>query len=283
MSIKQFGINPDNRRIINDAKRRTGFTPEQVDYRDLNEGLFSIVQEHILGTSVQLSANDCTIKYDPSDNSFRDKNAAAVVFSEGDRITIIGLDMTENVDITTDKIIVRQDPTTEIDTSTFTLTFSGDNVDVRIFATNSANVLVTGSEPFAVINSVVKGLSISGDDNTITEVNSIKDQGGVFFSGLKCKVLEIGNWNMDTTIEVLIPHGLDYDDIISVTAFIKSDNDHYGNMINGTNITGQDFGGIAPGETNIVLQRANGGAFDNNGFDSTPYNRGYITIWYDAS
>ena len=126
-------------------------------------------------------------------------------------------------------------------------------------------------------------LTVVSEGVTIPKITgistSVDDSGVITNGGLKFKVIEIGTWNMDSTTDVSIAHGLDYDDIISVTAFIKSDTDHFGNMLNGTNITGQDFGGIAPGETNIVLQRANSGAFDNTGFDGSQ-NRGYITIQY---
>jgi len=124
--------------------------------------------------------------------------------------------------------------------------------------------------------------SLSGDSNTITEVASIKDQGGIAASGLKCKVIAIGDWDMNATANISIPHGLIDTSIRGIICTIRDD----------LNIAYYDFaqvrasdngtGGVNTAIGNVLLNRTPSGAFDSANFSSTSYNRGWVTIWYEA-
>ena len=98
--------------------------------------------------------------------------------------------------------------------------------------------------------------------------------------GVHIKVIDIGDWNMDTTSSVSVAHGLTASKIRNISAMIRPDDlaglyslttDY--NMIDASGTIGQ-FG------DNIVLKRASSSFFDGTGFDSTSFNRGWITIWY---
>jgi len=98
---------------------------------------------------------------------------------------------------------------------------------------------------------------------------------------MKCKVIPIGDWNMDSTTQITVAHGLTLSKIRNVHANIRNDgNDLYMTI----NLT---FNGAVQGSadtydgTSVILNRLSGGAFDSDTFDSTSYNRGYITIWYE--
>lgn len=101
---------------------------------------------------------------------------------------------------------------------------------------------------------------------------------------LKTKVIEIGDWNMDSTSAKAVTHGLTKSSIRSVNVIIRSD---AGSMFslsyaNSTIDTVQQGGIQEIGTTQVNLVRFNGGWFDATAFDSTSYNRGWITIMYEA-
>lgn len=99
-------------------------------------------------------------------------------------------------------------------------------------------------------------------------------------NAIKIKIINIGDWNMDTTANVSIAHGIaDYKKIRGINIVIRADDDiSYNNFPSWG-------GGAADGAgnsftTNFVLYRATGGAYDGNAYDSTSFNRGWICIHY---
>lgn len=120
---------------------------------------------------------------------------------------------------------------------------------------------------------------VSPDSLTSVVADEITDQEGG--NNIKCKVIEIGDWNMDDLSGVFLSHDVtDFKTILAYKAIIRNDVDNQyfplGFVFSGT-IAGF-FSGIS-GST-IQLNRTTGGAFDNVSFDSTSYNRGWVTIWY---
>lgn len=103
-------------------------------------------------------------------------------------------------------------------------------------------------------------------------------------SRMVTKVIEIGDWNMDATTQVSVAHGLDYKKIRQIQAVIRNDIDTEYQMIDiGTSIvdvTRQGFIGLY--SVGVILGRLAGGKFDDVAYDSTNYNRGWITIWYEG-
>lgn len=100
-------------------------------------------------------------------------------------------------------------------------------------------------------------------------------------NGLKSKIIDIGDWNMDSTTTITVAHGLTVGDIRQVSAMIRDDN--------GTTLrefsaawtaaqTGSSY--VYIDSTNVWLNRAVGSAFDNTSYDATSYNRGWIIVYY---
>ena len=96
------------------------------------------------------------------------------------------------------------------------------------------------------------------------------------------KINNIGDWNMDTLGRVTLPHGLaDQNKVDFVTVIIREDL----GIIRLT-LDSIDFGISAKvggavrqiDGTNILLDRFVGEVFDNTGFDSTSFNRGFIVF-----
>src|SRR4030043_1754532 len=95
------------------------------------------------------------------------------------------------------------------------------------------------------------------------------------------EIIEIGDWNMDTTASVSIPNGLTASKIRSVYAFVIIDTSNLFYPLNMSVAgSGSLLGWFAWSATEIVLERLAGGFFDSNLFDATSFNRGFITIEY---
>jgi hypothetical protein len=104
-------------------------------------------------------------------------------------------------------------------------------------------------------------------------------------------VVEIGDWNMDSTFDVSVNHGLaDHKKIRSINVIIRDDADTNYYNLNAALSSGSAPSGVSGqvgivSSTTIQLTRtssANDGWFDSTAFDSTSYNRGWITIGYVA-
>lgn len=111
-------------------------------------------------------------------------------------------------------------------------------------------------------------------------VKSVKDQGGG--TDLKCKVIDIGDWDMVATSLVTVVHGLTDANIRNVQVFVRNDS---GLTLEVNNLIKDSVGTSADGSYYITggavwLRRVTGGAFDSIFYDETSYNRGWITIWY---
>ena len=96
------------------------------------------------------------------------------------------------------------------------------------------------------------------------------------------KIIEIGDWDMDATALLGVAHGLvDYKKIRSISVIIRDDSDIVYYPLNYIDDLVPLSGGISIiGTTNITLNRITGAKFDSVTFNSTSYNRGWITINY---
>ena len=103
---------------------------------------------------------------------------------------------------------------------------------------------------------------------------------------LKTKVVDIGDWNMASSTTVNVTHGLTVTSIKSVSAMIRADGDATRAPLNTFN-DNTDPAMVGGGVNNInatviSLYRRTGGFFDGSSYNSTSYNRGWVTIVYEA-
>jgi hypothetical protein len=114
--------------------------------------------------------------------------------------------------------------------------------------------------------------------------NSVLPASGT--GNLKVKVVQIGDWNMDTSGSVSVAHGIsDSSKIRDLRVMIRHDSSStlypLTYTIDNTNTTPQGgLGNIST--THITLNRLDGGVFDGSSFNSTGFNRGFITIIYEG-
>lgn len=143
--------------------------------------------------------------------------------------------------------------------------------------------------------------SLSEDYQTIPTIQSTLIPGQIVKVGstglvsqdlgdtLITKVIDIGDWNMDSISTAHISHGIsDYTKIRNICVLIRNDaNDKYLNILSSIGSVEGSYkpngyiNGVGVLSTSQVsLARELGGYFDSTDFDSTSYNRGWVTIQY---
>jgi len=94
------------------------------------------------------------------------------------------------------------------------------------------------------------------------------------------KTIKIGDWDMDSTASITKAHGLTASKIRKVDAVIINDDSTIYMPIDSYYNYNAPNGCISYQATNIVLSRIASGAFDSTDYNSTSFNRGWITIEY---
>ncbi len=121
-----------------------------------------------------------------------------------------------------------------------------------------------------------------------------KDSGGTLYQSkqllkkqgeLYTKVIEIGDWNMDGTGFVDVVHNLTLTKIRMVSVLIINDAETISyNLINSVSGTVDLYRGgwFDIDAANVTLNRSTNGFFDDTDFNATSFNRGWVTITYEA-
>jgi hypothetical protein len=144
------------------------------------------------------------------------------------------------------------------------------------FGSNSAEV------DSLIINTVGSGtpttnLGVDSSGNVVSG-SSISTGEPVF------ETINIGDWNMDATTSITVAHSLsatEWKTIRSLGAIIRNDADTTYYIFSGPGGSNPQDGTIVSfNSTNVNLGRNTGGIYNSTSFDSTSYNRGWVTFWY---
>lgn len=98
------------------------------------------------------------------------------------------------------------------------------------------------------------------------------------------KVIEIGDWDMDASGNPAVApvHGVDPQKVRSVSVIVRADTGTATYPLSSSGAAGELNGAVGSvNATTLTLFRLPGGLFDSTNFDSTSYNRGWITIEYE--
>jgi len=193
-------------------------------------------------------------------------------------------------------------PSPEIEYDTSIVPVSGANINtgldssilggtLNIIDSDKSSILAGTLNDTAGFDNVhILGSNITADAADTTFVETLNAKNGIMNedSGivLRKKIIDIGDWDMNLTGSLNIAHGLsatEWKTIRTVTVIIRNDVDTQMYFIDGVFGTGTSTpaGGIGSmGSTNILLERLTGGFFDQTGYDSTGYNRGWVTLEY---
>lgn len=165
--------------------------------------------------------------------------------------------------------------------------FSGFTIEVDVGVTNTGAATINAGSLGVVSVLDSDGGALVGGELVAGRTSKLRYDGAAFrlqnqFE-LKTKVIEIGEWNMDTTVSVTVAHGLTLNTIRSVSVIIRDDNDSvYQEFSSSFDVAGTSNSAVQINATNIIILRQNGGFFDSTSFDtmSGDGNRGWITIQY---
>jgi hypothetical protein len=98
---------------------------------------------------------------------------------------------------------------------------------------------------------------------------------------LRTKVINIGDWDMDASSSVNVNHGLTLANIRTLNVMVRND---AGTVFYPTETRtpaeGDSVYVALINATFVQLERQPGSDFDSTLFDSTSYNRGWVTIQY---
>ena len=140
------------------------------------------------------------------------------------------------------------------------------------------------SLPGGISGEVTAGGLITGN---ITTANGLIET-GIGGVTLKRKVLAMGDWNMDSTTHIHVAHGLTLAKIRGAWGMIRNDADTIYNPVPNIYADHSDFDiyadcGIATiSATDVDIFRRDLSHFDSINYDSLTYNRGWVTIEYEA-
>ena len=98
------------------------------------------------------------------------------------------------------------------------------------------------------------------------------------------KVIEIGDWNMTSNTSIAIVHDIIHSQIRYVYALIRNDSDNARTPMWQNDDSGGSGGTITARSAtlDINLTHVTGGPYDSTDYNATSYNRGWITIEYEA-
>lgn len=106
--------------------------------------------------------------------------------------------------------------------------------------------------------------------------------------GLRRKTVDMGDWNMDSTGFLKVSHGLDYSDTwkgtrnVEFTVRNDADTTYYvDGAFSSEAMLADDIAVSGVTNKKVVMIRREGASFDSSDFDSTSYNRGWVTVWYE--
>lgn len=167
---------------------------------------------------------------------------------------------------------------------TIVATISTAYADATPLKYSNGNSFPTLAIRTIIINDAVSGSGIADFGNWIKPGKNINN--------LNTKIVNIGDWDMDGTVEVIVAHGCSNLKIRGVEVIIFTDNGvtiSFGSLANGNTFSLNSCGAtestpqggiVGMSATEIVLSRLTGGLFDSASFNQTSYNRGYLKITY---
>ena len=165
------------------------------------------------------------------------------------------------------------------------------NVVLRRYDKRNNDIGVNAIDTFQWGNNNVKGNTIVGETTYDNENQTGTDSNNTLTYGSSVdyaiKTIDIGDWDMDADTTKIIFHGLsvtEWQTIRSISVIIRNDVDAiYYKLESLIDVDGYLAGGVQSfTSTKILLNRRLLGFFDSVDFDSTSYNRGWVTVQYTA-
>lgn len=145
-----------------------------------------------------------------------------------------------------------------------------------------ANKNLSLPTPTSGVHHTINGVEIATVDSTVANsitATQLSDSTNI----INIKIIDIGDWNMDSDSIIQFPHGLGSGKIRNISVSIRQDSPS--NAVVDINYFDHNTPGTSPqgitwNDTYITIYRSTGANFDNTAYDSTSYNRGWATVTY---
>jgi len=164
---------------------------------------------------------------------------------------------------------------------------------VNVIGTGTTTSVIIGGLGNDINDDVEYSVIVGGNNNTASVSNTvyvpalnIQAGYGISFGTGSTRIFKemlIGDWDMDATTTLNLAHSLsatEWKTLRNVSVIIRNDGDtaytDFGSYLDSTS----DGNTIEINSTNISLTRGLGGLYDNTNWNSTSYNRGWVTFWY---
>lgn len=234
-----------------------------------------------------------------------DDNLKKVAQTKGGVYTVAESDNRDVIEVSASTTITLPDATTianAADTGDFEVTLKNTSgSDVTVTCTTGADTIDGSTSDYTLgddcaatfkVNQAGSGYNITTGDVTRTGAQTLTNKtltDPTITSGatdakliLNHKIVDIGPWDMDTTANLNVAHGLTLADIRRVTVMIIEDGGlaYHDFMATNTSETATANHRIEVDSTNVALSRPVAGFFDSTDFNNAVANRGYIVIDY---
>jgi len=177
-------------------------------------------------------------------------------------------------------VVARLNTSLEADGSpkdTVIVTVSGSNQSIsghKVFA-SGIDTGIWGLKGTATV--AVSGQAVVTESGAFIAHGGFGSESGVY---LKKKIIEIGDWDMVASNSKSVPHTLTLANLRKVSVLIRDDNDADYWDFPSYHQSATTVEIIELNSTNVRMFRSDNGNFDSVSYDSTSYNRGWITIEY---
>ena len=199
--------------------------------------------------------------------------------------TIVASSSANSIDFTSNDLVTIDGATNNLNL-VLTITNTEDGEDskyIRVLKDADKTVTFSGATDITTNKDIVTTLSeviyqVYNKNGTIY-ANALIDS--TPSSSLYPIIVNIGDWNMAADLSKVVTHGLsDFKKVREIGVMIRDDADS--NYYYTPSVTILDAVNSAIGpltSTTLSLTRSDGGIFNSTSFNSTSYNRGYITFW----
>lgn len=161
--------------------------------------------------------------------------------------------------------------------ATIRRTFFAHNTTAETLTFKTASGTGIAVAPGEARQLLCEGLNVVEPTSTPAAVDVLETK----IAGLNTKIIDIGDWDMDTSASATFAHGVVVSKIRTIQCAIRNDSgiNTYSLPASSPAATSVDEF-IFSSATNITIQRSTSGFFDDASFSATSYNRGWVTIQY---
>jgi hypothetical protein len=250
----------------------------------------------LAGINAAITATSHTIDINDQNDTIEYSNASPIAVTLPSIASVTGANLhTDDFKVTLKNIgagtvtVTRGSTDTFEDASTSIALLQYETVTIQTDSSLTKWNIISPSNLNGVTATVAELNTLDGITSTVAELNLLDgvtattaEINTLIGNTLKTKVIDIGNWDMDATAGINLAHGIaDYTKIRSIKVTIRNDADSIYYDFPSVLSAGTTVENASVDTTEIYLNRATSGFFDDTSFDTAAaYNRGWVILQY---